>query len=224
VKLTVTFVLFHPLLLGVGETLVVASGGVLSIFTAGEVTVALLPALSVTVTVPITAAPSVEKSSGLVVGFVLATPEGLPLAVKGIVTLVLFHPAGLGAGFGAPNVTVGGVLPMLMPVMVAGALTLPALSVQVPEPDCPLPSPSNVICPVQKSMPDPKSVPVEVTVTLVLFQPLAFGTGIALAIATGGVLSIFIVALTGALVFPALSIQNSFNRGPLKRTRGTPSR
>jgi hypothetical protein len=42
---------------------------------------------------------------------------------------------------------------------------------------------------VQLAMPERLSVPVNVTVTLVLFQPAAFGAGEALAAAVGGVLS-----------------------------------
>src|SRR5438045_3633179 len=53
---------------------------------------------------------------------------------------------------GIPEI-IGGVLSMFTLAM-AGLLTLPALSVQVPEADCPAPSPINVIGPVQKSIPD----------------------------------------------------------------------
>jgi hypothetical protein len=46
---------------------------------------------------------------------------------------------------------------------------------------------------------------VNVTVTLALFQPLAFGVGLTLAVIDGGVLSMLTV--TDAIaVFPALSV------------------
>jgi len=55
-------------------------------------------------------------------------------------------------------------------------------------------------------MPEPESAQVKVTVTFELFQPLAFGTGKALAVIVGGVRSILIVSAALA-VFPALSVQ-----------------
>jgi hypothetical protein len=82
---------------------------------------------------------------------------------------------------------------MLMPVAIAGALTLPATSVQVPLADWPAPSVVNVIGAVQLAMPDKASAPLKVTVTLVLFQPAAFGAGDAAAAAVGAVRSILTV-------------------------------
>jgi len=52
-NVTVTSVLFQPLASGTGDAVAVATGAVLSIFTTGDVTVAELPAASVTVTVPV---------------------------------------------------------------------------------------------------------------------------------------------------------------------------
>jgi hypothetical protein len=92
-----------------GLTLQVTVGGVLSMFTRGDVKVALLPAASVTVTLCAIPWPSPVNSTGLG-RLVTATPERLSEVVKGIDTLVLFHPAALGAGAGTPNVSVGGVL------------------------------------------------------------------------------------------------------------------
>ncbi len=79
---------------------------------------------------------------------------------------------------------------MLMPLAVAGALTLSALSVQVPEADCPAPSEPSTTAESQEAMPDSSSLPLKLTVTLVLFHPLAFGAGEASAFAVGAVLSI----------------------------------
>src|SRR5438309_4112386 len=61
----VTFVLFHPLAFAAGAAAALAVGAVLSIFTAGVVNVALLPALSVTVTLPRSAERRVGKESRL---------------------------------------------------------------------------------------------------------------------------------------------------------------
>src|SRR5262249_21627456 len=93
-------------------------------FTAGEVAVARLPALSVAVTVPLTAFPSVERTSGLL-GAEEATPERLVRPVNGIGTLVLYQPRALAAG-GAKRM-VGAVL-SICTVKVWSASTLPALS------------------------------------------------------------------------------------------------
>jgi len=82
VKLAVTLVLFQPLVLATGLREPVIVGGVLSIFTAGEVNVSELPATSVTVTVPVAASPSPVTTRGLVDGAVEATPERASEAVK----------------------------------------------------------------------------------------------------------------------------------------------
>src|SRR5437870_13799360 len=88
---------------------------------------------SVTVTVPLTAAPSAVRVSGLGTD-VAATPDNASAAVYGKATLVLFHPAAFAAGVAAaPNASVGGVLSILIPATVTGGLTLPATSVHVPD-------------------------------------------------------------------------------------------
>src|SRR5438093_288596 len=108
-KLTVSSVLFHPAALGCGAAAVCTVGGALSILTAGEVNVAVLPAASVAVTVPVTADPSLVSDNGLGTE-VDAGPERASVAVKLIATSLLFHPAAFAAGAGDPNVTTGGVL------------------------------------------------------------------------------------------------------------------
>jgi hypothetical protein len=92
---------------------------------------------------------------------------------------------------------------MLIPLAVAGALSFPALSVQVPEADCPAPSELNVTGALQEAMPERASNPLKLTVTSVLFQPLAFGAGEGLALAVGAVASLFMVT-DCELVPPAL--------------------
>ena len=58
----------------------VTAGGVLSILNAAEVNVALLPAMSVTVTVPVTLLPSVVSTNGLL-GELVLTPESASAVV-----------------------------------------------------------------------------------------------------------------------------------------------
>ena len=99
-------------------------GAVRSIFTGGVVAVAELPALSVAVTVPLTAVPSVERTSGLV-GTGAATPERLSLTVNGMETLVLYQPAPLAGG--GVKLMVGAVW-SISTVRVCSASPLPALS------------------------------------------------------------------------------------------------
>src|SRR5205807_6343388 len=62
--------------------------------------------------------------------------------------------------------------------------------------DWPAPSVFTTTGAVHVSMPERLSVPVNMTVTLPLFQLFAFGNGSALATAEGGVMSILIVAKT----------------------------
>src|SRR5207244_2009340 len=108
--------------------------GVLSILTVGDVYVAVFPATSLTVTGPFTDAPSVVSDKGLG-SDVEAMPDRLSVATKLTVTFVLFHPAAFAVGVGDPNVTVGGVLSILIPARVDAGLVLPALSMHVPEAD-----------------------------------------------------------------------------------------
>lgn len=61
----------------------------------------------------------------------------------------------------------------------------------------------------QVATPDRASEHVYVTVTLVLFQPAAFGAGVAVELMVGAVLSIFTVSLAVA-VFPATSVAVPF--------------
>jgi hypothetical protein len=58
---------------------------------------------------------------------VLAIPDNASAVRNGTDTVVLFHPAGLGAGVAVPNVSVGGVLSNLT-VIEWSISTFPALS------------------------------------------------------------------------------------------------
>jgi hypothetical protein len=207
VKATVTFVLFQPFAFGAGVREPAITGAVLSIFTAGEENVEVLPARSVAVTAPATAAPSVVRDRGLATGIVLCIPERLSATVNGTDTLLLFHPAALGVGAGDPNVTAGGVLSMLMPETAAALLLLPALSVHVPEADWPAPSEASGTGAVHPAIPDRLSLPAKLTVTVVLFQPAALAAGAALPDAVGGVLSTLMPMTVYVAEFPATSWQ-----------------
>ena len=107
VKETVTSVLFQPLVFAAGVRLPVMVGAVLSRFTVTEPE-PVLPTLSVTVVVLVTAVPSVVTES--VAGETVFTPEP-PVSEPDhvTVTLDLFHPAALGAGVRTP-VAVGASL------------------------------------------------------------------------------------------------------------------
>jgi len=71
---------------------------------------------------------------------------------------------------------------------------LPVLSIAVPHISCPELSVVTVIGVGQTAMPEVASAHVKLTVTSVLFQPFAFGIGVAVAVIVGDVLSMLIVA------------------------------
>ena len=72
------------------------------------VNVPTLPARSVTTTWPVTPAPSVLITSGLLL-LVVLTPDIASLRVNNTLTLLLIQPFAFGAGVGVPNVSTGGV-------------------------------------------------------------------------------------------------------------------
>src|SRR5947209_8221279 len=81
VKVTATAVLFQPFAFGAGETVLEITGGVLSIFTPGDVVkVATFPALSVTVAEVVRFLPSVPIMSALA-----GTPEATPERLSSVV-------------------------------------------------------------------------------------------------------------------------------------------
>ena len=185
VKLTVTSELFQPLLLATGDGEPEALGLVLSIFTVGEVNVLLFPALSVTVTVPVTALPSEVRTNGLAAGFVVSTPERASDAVNPNETFVLFHPFPFAAGDCGSKPSVGSVLSMLM-FDTKAVSELPAASIQVAltawltpsvttvtwnglEGDVPVAPLVMLIEPIPLA-----SVQVKLTSTLSLFHPFEF--------------------------------------------------
>jgi len=216
-----------------GAGVAVVTGGVLSSLTVTE-TVVVSPAMFVAVQVKV-----VPAVSAVTVLLVQPDDETTLEPGDGSVTLqltvtgeVLFQPAAFGAGLTA-GTTTGGVLSILIPLTVATALTLPALSVHVPLADRPVPSELSVTGAVQLAMPERLSAPVNVTVTLVLFQPAALGAGEAVAVAVGSVLSILIVTDMEAespapstavhvKVIPAVSVVRVTGSQPLVRSVLTP--
>src|SRR5205807_1029263 len=194
VKRTETFVLFHPAALGAGVAgPKVSVGAVLSLLKAARVKLPVWPATSVTVTVPVTAAPSAVSTNGLVAGLVLATPDRASAAVKGTETFVLFHPAALGAGVAGPKVSVGAVLSILT-VCEVNVAVLPATSVTVTVAVAPAVSSANVtgLAGLAVRSEERVSAAVNGIVTgVVLFHPAALGAGVvAPKLTVGGVLSI----------------------------------
>src|SRR5262245_40031327 len=101
---------------------------------------------------------------------------------------------------------------MLMPLTVAGRLTLPATSVQLPDADKLVPFVVSFTGAEQPAMPERLSVPVNVTVTSVLFHPVEEGSGDAAAEATGFVLSIFNPGEDTVAEFPAASVTTTVPR------------
>src|SRR5690242_14947460 len=99
-------------------------------------------------------------------------------------------------------VTVGAVLSMLTER--AALAVFPALSVQPTVATCPAPS-SVRVAEVHVSTPDSASVPLAVTLTLALFQPLALAAGDWLVVTTGAVRSILIPLTVEVVLLPALS-------------------
>ena len=136
----------------------------------------------------------------------LAIPERLsPLERHRDVHVV---PTGaVGAG-DANAFTVGAVLSILIPDFATGALTFPALSVHVPDPDVWFePSPVTVAGALQLSRPESASVAENVTVTSELFHPAPFAAGDAFATAVGAVRSMLIPVTVVDAEFPAASVQ-----------------
>ncbi len=106
-KVTVTSVLFHPFAFGLGLTVVVMAGGVLSMFNV-TAAVAALPALSMAVPVMTWPAPCVVTLMG---DGQEAIPDKVSVHAKVTVTSVLFHPFALGLRLTAVVIR-GGVLSM----------------------------------------------------------------------------------------------------------------
>src|SRR5262245_13065683 len=128
-----------------------------------------------------------------------AWPESASVTVTVAVTVSSLWLGGQRLSGLTVQAIVGGVLSMLIPPTVPGSATFPALSVQVPVfvTDWFAPSVLTVLpATVFTSRPDwtlPTSAQLKLTVTSVLFQPLALGAGVRAPAMTGFVLSILTV-------------------------------
>src|SRR5205807_5468755 len=131
-------------------------------------------------------------------------PESASLQLKLTVTLVLFQPAAFGAGVTLP-VIVGAVRSILMLLTVTLAL-LPATSLTVPLADWLAPSLLSTCAAGQAvARPLPLSAQLKLTVTALLFQPLALAAGVRLPLMVGGVWSTLRVRLWLPSTLPATS-------------------
>jgi hypothetical protein len=126
VKFTVTLVLFHPAVFADGVADAVMEGRLNSIFIVGVVTVAVFPALSVTVPETVWFVAVAERITG---GGQVATPDNESAQVKFTVTFVVFHPAEFAAGVGVA--TIVGAVSSMFSVAVTDAVS-PALLTAVP--------------------------------------------------------------------------------------------
>lgn len=204
-QFTLNALLYQPLLSGARLGVPVAVGAVLSMLMPLTVSAAVLPARSEHAPEADCPAPSAEStlSAG---GLPAASPESASEHAKLAVTSVLFQPKAFAAGERLP-VIVGAVLSIWIPPAVAGAPVFPALSVHSPDADWPAPSEARTTGAAQVCTPDSPSLPVNDTVTSVLFHPLALGDGEADADALGGVLSMWIPPTVVEPELPAWSEQ-----------------
>lgn len=203
-----------PLVQSFDVPLMPVVGAVRSILTAALSAVVVLPALSLTDWVALSAAPS--PVIVLLAGGADWSPDNASEALHPMVTSSLYQPLALAEAVGVP-VSVGAVLSMLMSLIEALA-ELSALSTALPGTDWPAPSVDSRTDPppVQLLMPESASVQVKPTVTSVLFQPNALGAGALVPLMAGLVLSSFtsteplpvlpsLSAAVAVLVTPAVS-------------------
>src|SRR4051812_23320482 len=165
------------------------------------VTVAVLPALSVTVPLAVLAPlPDSTTGSGQV-----ATPDRPSEQVKVTVTGPEYQPLAVLVPLVTAPVMVGLVLSSL--TVTVSVPTLPAVSLAVPMTTWPAVSVVIVTGAVVLATPDPlsSSLAVKVTVTSPLFQSSAFGLGDRLCSTAGATLSHLRPIVLAASALPALS-------------------
>jgi len=130
-----------------------------------------------------------------------ATPDSASEHVKVIVTgTVVLMPLEFGAGE-TVYVIVGGVSSILTLAHI-GSDMFPAASTACPQKDWFAPCVATAIGGGHVLTPDPESAQVNVTVTLVLFQPAAFGAGNTEAAIVGAIVSVVNVSEITSLEFP----------------------
>jgi len=175
-----TLVLFQPFT-GGGDKVAVMARGALSV--AKEMLVdAVFPALSVAVPLKTSLAPAVVTWIG---AGQEAIPEPASAQAKVTVTGSVRTPL-LPPDDDAADATMeGDVLSRLTVTDVLEVALPPATSTAVPVITCPAPSLVTVIGAGHVAMAKFASLQVKVTVTFVLFHPLAFGGGLTVAVMTG---------------------------------------
>jgi hypothetical protein len=198
VKVTVTLVLFQPFALAAGVGVALAVGAVLSMLIPLTVVLAVLPALSVAAPLADCPAPSVEMVCGAAHD---AMPEVASLHVNATVTSCLYQPFAFGADVADP-LMVGAVASRLIvtdweavpPALVAVHVSVvPVVSdviVVEPQPD-------------EDEIAESGSVTVQLTVTLLVYQPLFPSVPLTLGVITGGVLSAGAAAMLKLIVMVA---------------------
>jgi len=127
----------------------------------------------------------------------LAIPLPVSVQLKVTVTSLLCQPAALAAGVAVATIC-GGVLSRLM--VVERLALLPVRSVAVPVMICAAPSVVSRVGAVQLAMPAPLSAQVNETVTSLLCQPLALGSGVDVVLMVGAALSRWMVIVALALL------------------------
>src|SRR5207253_325996 len=123
------------------------------------------------------------------------TPDRLSTAVRVTVTGAAYQP--LANGSGTLTRVLGAVRSMLTAGLLDALVVLPALSLTDALALRPLPSPSIVLLGGQApglAMPERASLQLKLTVTSVLFQPVALATSERSAVMVGAVLSMLTVA------------------------------
>src|SRR5882724_4459274 len=162
-----------------------------------------LPARSVAAPVNNWLCPSAETSTGPLTA---ATPESASAALNVMVTLLLFQPLAFGRGANVSE-RAGAVLSILIPLTAAEA-ELPARSWQMPATCSLAPSEASRVGNEGDpgATPDKESTQLKLTVTSLLFHPLAFGAGVANPAMAGAVLSIMTLTVFTVSAFSAKSV------------------
>ena len=187
---------YQPSAFGLVVGTPVSVGAVWSTLMPAVVAVAVFPAASLAV--PLT--DWLRPSPTFCAAEQVSTPESASPQTDVTVTGALYHPSAFGER-SRETETVGFVLSML--TNAGSEAVFPALSVAVPMTLWCAPSANNVVEPTQLGIPDTASAHANVTVTSVLFQPLAFASGDCVWLIVGGVLSIFTWIVCAVSTLPA---------------------
>src|SRR4051812_10977914 len=168
------------------------------------VNVAELPALSVTTTWPLTAAPSALSTRGLAM-LVDARPDIASLRVNGMLTLVLFQPYEFGVGVGLPNVSTGGVASRFT-VTDAFAVPPPEVTLQPSTTPTVSASTTRVSQPVFATMLAGDSSMFQLTCTSLRYQPLLPAMPTTTGCTLGALRSMLMGGVANVAWLPATSV------------------